>query len=74
MKDIDIKLERINDKWYVSNDEFLEMTIIYEEKIRRLHSIIKEVRELLKSDYFEDGSFTTEKKVFELLDKVEENK
>ena len=42
------------------------------EEVMRLYSIIKEVRELLKNDYFEDGSFTTEKRVFELLDKVEE--
>ena len=41
-------------------------------EIERLHSIIKEVRELLKNDYFEDGSFTSHKKVFELLDKGEE--
>ena len=41
------------------------------KEIERLHSIIKEVRELLKNDYFEDGSFTNYKKVFELLDKGE---
>lgn len=41
-------------------------------RVEELESIIKEVRELLKNDYFEDGSFTTEKKVFELLDKVGE--
>ena len=43
---------------------------MYEEN-EKLHSIIKEVRELLKNDYFEDGSFTSQEKVFELLDKGE---
>lgn len=43
-----------------------------EWEIERLHFIIKEVRELLKNDYFEDGSFTSQEKVFEILDK--ENK
>lgn len=42
------------------------------EEMKRLENIIKEVRELLKNDYFEDGSFNNYKKVFELLDK--ENK
>ena len=41
------------------------------KEIERLHSIIKEVRELLENDYFEDGSFNNYKKVFELLDKGE---
>lgn len=40
-----------------------------QEENKQLHTIIKEVRELLKNDYFEDGSFTSYKKVFELLDK-----
>lgn len=40
-----------------------------EKENKRLNNIIKEVRELLKNDYFEDGSFTNYKKVFELLDK-----
>lgn len=56
-----------------------EVIINYDKKlmeankeIERLHTIIKEVRELLKNDYFEDGSFTNQEKVFELLEK--ENK
>ena len=43
-----------------------------EEQLQQKENIIKEVRELLKNDYFEDGSFTNQEKVFELLDK--ENK
>lgn len=43
----------------------------YQPEIERLKSIIKEVRELLKNDYYEDGSFQNEEKVFELLDKGE---
>lgn len=54
------------------NHELMALNIKYEEEIERLHSIIKEVRELLKNDYFEDGSFNNYYKVFELLDK--ENK
>lgn len=49
-------------------EETIENTL---KEIERLHSIIKEVRELLKNDYFEDGSFTSQEKVFELLDKGE---
>ena len=36
-------------------------------------NIIKEVRELLKNDYFEDGSFTNYDKVFEILEKENNN-
>ena len=38
-------------------------------KLQQKENIIKEVRELLKNDYFEDGSFKNEEKVFDLLDK-----
>ena len=57
------RLQNIIDKNKYTADELNE--------IERLQNIIKEVRELLKNDYFEDGSFTSEKKVFELLDKGE---
>ena len=64
----------------IANDYNGELAKIFEEKyinkdkeIERLNNIIKEVRELLKNDYFEDGSFTSQEKVFELLDK-EKNK
>lgn len=43
-------------------------------RVEELESIIKEVRKLLKNDYFEDGSFNNYEKVFELLDKVEGDK
>ena len=50
-----------------------EIEMIYRDNdINYLKGIIKEVRELLKNDYFEDGSFTSQEKVFELLEK--ENK
>lgn len=58
----------------VVNDlvKMTEMCFEKDKEIERLENIIKEVRELLKNDYFEDGSFTNYYKVFELLDK--ENK
>lgn len=67
------------EKIIISKDDYDRLTgeltlenIELKQEIERLNSIIKEARELLKNDYFEDGSFTTEKRVFELLDKVEE--
>ena len=53
------------DKYWKAYDELVEQ----DREIERLNNIIKEVRELLKNDYFEDGSFENEDKVFELLDK-----
>lgn len=53
-------------------NDLLSRIATLEYEVERLHSIIKEVRELLKNDYFEDGSFTSQEKVFEILDK--ENK
>lgn len=52
-----------------TNNEFVKY-VRYDD-YKKLKNIIKEVRELLKNDYFEDGSFTNYKKVFELLDKGE---
>lgn len=46
---------------------YVEPIIDYYEETKRLHSIIKEVRELLENDYFEDGSFENYYKVFALL-------
>lgn len=43
-----------------------------QNQLQQKENIIKEVRELLKNDYFEDGSFNNYKKVFELLDKESE--
>ena len=52
-----------------TNNEFVKY-VRYDD-YKKLKNIIKEVRELLKNDYFEDGSFTNHEKVFELLDKGE---
>lgn len=52
-------------------EELLNINSHLQEQLQQKENIIKEVRELLKNDYFEDGSFNNEYKVFELLDKGE---
>ena len=58
---------------YEEKDSRLARNTIAElhQEIDGLNNIIKEVRELLENDYFEDGSFTSQEKVFELLDRGE---
>lgn len=64
--------EEFNKLWKDSTKEEILNQYYYDYKeLQRTNNIIKEVRELLKNDYFEDGSFTNYKKVFELLDKGE---
>lgn len=69
-KMLEKEIERLN-KQIEEYQKALDETV--SEKID-LENIIKEVRELLKNDYFENGSFTNYYKVFELLDKLQELK
>ena len=65
--------EEFNKLWEDSTKEQILNQYYYDyEEMIKSHNIIKEARELLENDYFEDGSFTNYDKVFELLDK--ENK
>lgn len=58
------EIERLNENNQAMQEE---MTRTW-KKLDEKEKIIKEVRELLKNDYFEDGSFNSYKKLFELLD------
>lgn len=62
----DLELSLLIKEANIQQLKFKVQELEYENE--RLNNIIKEVKKLLKEDYFEDGSFENEDKVYELLD------
>lgn len=61
---VSASISKLNEENFDLQDKVYKL----EDEIERLNQIRKEVKKLLKEDYFEDGSFENEDKVFELLD------
>ena len=62
----ELELSLLIKEAHIQQLKFKVQELEYENE--RLNNIIKEVKKLLKEDYFEDGSFENEDKVYELLD------
>ena len=61
----ELELSLLIKEVHIQQLKFKVKELEYENE--RLNNIIRKVKKLLKEDYFEDGSFENEDKVYELL-------